>query len=292
MCPPGPTGARMATRDVEIGGIRSKPARMLAFGRLAVQRDPTLWEEPLTFDPTGSVRRMRLVATAGSTSRSAPARGRALKITSQCWRQPSAWPRSFGAPKFVRWTMSSRWRCRSPWWPTVQSGHAFVGAADHRGVRAIRYGRIPRCPPGRRRMCASRFVPTSVHRCRIGHVLLKLFRCFRQSVQGISHIIRLGSLLGASSGLISLVIQWQATADNRRYAGFDAVLVVAVYDRPARIVGVEVISIVCIVQMSTVTDGGRYGWTVARRDRSSQRLGILCLGELGRFDNEVDIGRG
>jgi cytochrome P450 len=24
---------------------------MLAFGRLAVQRDPTLWEEPLTFDP-------------------------------------------------------------------------------------------------------------------------------------------------------------------------------------------------------------------------------------------------
>lgn len=111
-------------------------------------------------------------------------------------------------------------------------------------------------------------------------------------MQGISHIIRLGSLLGASSGLISLVIQWQATADNRRDAGFDAVLVVAVYDRPARIVGVEVISIVCIVQMSTVTDGGRYGWTVARRDRSSQRLGILCLGELGRFDNEVDIGRG
>jgi hypothetical protein len=29
-------------------------------------------------------------------------------------------------------------------------------------------------------------------------------------------------------------------------------LVVAVYDRPVRIVGVEVISIVCIVQMSTV----------------------------------------
>jgi cytochrome P450 len=24
---------------------------MLAFGRLAVQRDPTLWEEPLIFDP-------------------------------------------------------------------------------------------------------------------------------------------------------------------------------------------------------------------------------------------------
>jgi hypothetical protein len=74
-------------------------------------------------------------------------------------------------------------------------------------------------------MCASRFVPTLVHRCRIGHVLLKLFRCFRQSVQGISHIIRLGSLLGASSGLISLVIQWQAIVDNRRYARFDAVLV-------------------------------------------------------------------
>jgi cytochrome P450 len=41
----------MATRDVEIGGYRVEAGTMLAFGRFAVQRDPTLWEEPLTFDP-------------------------------------------------------------------------------------------------------------------------------------------------------------------------------------------------------------------------------------------------
>ena len=49
--PSGPTGTRMATRDVEIGGYRVESGTMLAFGRLAVQRDPTLWEEPLIFDP-------------------------------------------------------------------------------------------------------------------------------------------------------------------------------------------------------------------------------------------------
>jgi cytochrome P450 len=41
----------MATRDVEIGGYPVEAGTMLAYGRLAVQRDPTLWEEPLTFDP-------------------------------------------------------------------------------------------------------------------------------------------------------------------------------------------------------------------------------------------------
>jgi cytochrome P450 len=51
LCPPGPTGTRMVTRDVEIGGYRVEAGTMLAFGRLAVQRDPALWERPLTFDP-------------------------------------------------------------------------------------------------------------------------------------------------------------------------------------------------------------------------------------------------
>jgi len=32
-------------------GYRVESGTMLAFGRLAVQRDPTLWEEPLIFDP-------------------------------------------------------------------------------------------------------------------------------------------------------------------------------------------------------------------------------------------------
>jgi cytochrome P450 len=51
LCPPTPTGSRMATRDVEIAGYRVKAGTALVFGRLAVQRDPALWQDPLTFDP-------------------------------------------------------------------------------------------------------------------------------------------------------------------------------------------------------------------------------------------------
>ncbi len=51
LCPPGPTGTRMASQDVEVGGYRVEAGTMLVFGRMAVQRDPTLWEDPLTFDP-------------------------------------------------------------------------------------------------------------------------------------------------------------------------------------------------------------------------------------------------
>ena len=54
-------------------------------------------------------------------------------------------------------------------------------------------------------------------------------------------------------------------------------MVVAVYDRPARIVGVEVISIVCIVQMSTVTHGGRYGWTGRGVQRSLMMLSAISI---------------
>ncbi|MDT5154619.1 MAG: hypothetical protein QOI01_6352, partial [Mycobacterium sp.] len=51
LCPPGPTGSRMATRDVVVGGYRVPAGTMLIVGRLAVQRDPTLWSDPLSFDP-------------------------------------------------------------------------------------------------------------------------------------------------------------------------------------------------------------------------------------------------
>ncbi|MGO8850063.1 cytochrome P450 [Mycobacterium sp.] len=51
LCPPGPTGTRMATRDVEVAGFRVEAGTMLAFGRMAVQRDPSLWDDPLKFDP-------------------------------------------------------------------------------------------------------------------------------------------------------------------------------------------------------------------------------------------------
>jgi cytochrome P450 len=51
LCPPGPTGTRMATRDVEVAGYRVKAGTMLAFGRMAAQTDPRLWDDTLRFDP-------------------------------------------------------------------------------------------------------------------------------------------------------------------------------------------------------------------------------------------------
>jgi cytochrome P450 len=51
LCPPAPTGSRMATCDVEVDGFRVEAGTMLALGRMAVQRDPSLWEDPLRFDP-------------------------------------------------------------------------------------------------------------------------------------------------------------------------------------------------------------------------------------------------
>lgn len=51
LCPPGPTGTRMATRDVEVAGYRVKAGTMLAFGRMAVQTDPGLWDDTSRFDP-------------------------------------------------------------------------------------------------------------------------------------------------------------------------------------------------------------------------------------------------
>ena len=51
LCPPAPTGTRMACRDVEVGGYRVPKGTMLVVGRMAVQRDPNLWEEPLRFNP-------------------------------------------------------------------------------------------------------------------------------------------------------------------------------------------------------------------------------------------------
>jgi cytochrome P450 len=51
LCPPGPTGTRMTTRDVEVAGFRVEAGTMLAVGRMSVQRDPSLWDDPLKFDP-------------------------------------------------------------------------------------------------------------------------------------------------------------------------------------------------------------------------------------------------
>ena len=51
LCPPAPTGTRMASRDIDVGGFRVPAGTMLVVGRMAVQRDPTLWDDPLRFDP-------------------------------------------------------------------------------------------------------------------------------------------------------------------------------------------------------------------------------------------------
>jgi cytochrome P450 len=51
LCPPAPTGTRMTYRDLAVGGYRVEAGTMIVLGRMAVQRDPTLWEAPHRFDP-------------------------------------------------------------------------------------------------------------------------------------------------------------------------------------------------------------------------------------------------
>lgn len=51
LCPPAPTGTRMACRDLAVGGYRVAAGTMVVLGRMAVQRDPTLWDDPLRFNP-------------------------------------------------------------------------------------------------------------------------------------------------------------------------------------------------------------------------------------------------
>lgn len=41
----------MACQDVEVGGYLVSKGTMLVVGRMAVQRDPQLWDDPLEFDP-------------------------------------------------------------------------------------------------------------------------------------------------------------------------------------------------------------------------------------------------
>ncbi len=51
LCPPGAAISRTALRDIEVDGYRVEAGSILCFGVWAVQRDPALWEDPLTFDP-------------------------------------------------------------------------------------------------------------------------------------------------------------------------------------------------------------------------------------------------
>lgn len=49
--PPAPSTSRVALQDIAIDGHRVEAGTMLLIGIYAVQRDPTLWDAPLTFDP-------------------------------------------------------------------------------------------------------------------------------------------------------------------------------------------------------------------------------------------------
>jgi cytochrome P450 len=51
LCPPTPTGTRLASQDVEVDGYLVPKGTMIIVGRMAVQRDPLLWDDPLRFDP-------------------------------------------------------------------------------------------------------------------------------------------------------------------------------------------------------------------------------------------------
>ncbi|HEX3286444.1 MAG TPA: cytochrome P450 [Mycobacterium sp.] len=51
LCPPGAATARIARFDVEVDGYRVLAGTMLLVGIYALHRDPSLWENPLVFDP-------------------------------------------------------------------------------------------------------------------------------------------------------------------------------------------------------------------------------------------------
>jgi cytochrome P450 len=51
LCPPAPVIGRTAMRDIAIDGYRIRKGTMVVFGVYAIHRDPSLWKDPLTFDP-------------------------------------------------------------------------------------------------------------------------------------------------------------------------------------------------------------------------------------------------
>ena len=51
LCPPGPSLHRMVRQDVEVDGFRIKAGTIAVVGVYAMHRDPSLWDNPLEFDP-------------------------------------------------------------------------------------------------------------------------------------------------------------------------------------------------------------------------------------------------
>lgn len=51
LCPPAAGVARLATRDIAVAGYRVQAGSLLAVGLYALHHDPTLWPDPMKFDP-------------------------------------------------------------------------------------------------------------------------------------------------------------------------------------------------------------------------------------------------
>jgi cytochrome P450 len=51
LCPPAAGVARLALRDIAVDGYRVEAGSLMAVGIYALHRDPTLWVNPLVFDP-------------------------------------------------------------------------------------------------------------------------------------------------------------------------------------------------------------------------------------------------
>jgi cytochrome P450 len=51
LCPPVPVAGRTALRDIVVDGCRVEKGSMVLVGIFGMQRDPALWDDPLTFDP-------------------------------------------------------------------------------------------------------------------------------------------------------------------------------------------------------------------------------------------------
>jgi cytochrome P450 len=51
LCPPAAGVARLATRDIAVGGYRVEAGSLVAVGIYALHHDPSLWPDPMVFDP-------------------------------------------------------------------------------------------------------------------------------------------------------------------------------------------------------------------------------------------------
>jgi cytochrome P450 len=51
LCPPAPAVGRLVLQDIEVDGYRLEAGTFAVIAIYAMHRDPTLWDNPLTFDP-------------------------------------------------------------------------------------------------------------------------------------------------------------------------------------------------------------------------------------------------